>query len=311
MLIVAAGPIGRNAEASGTASLKTVSAVYSYSKTRGLFAGVSLEGSVILERFDANKKLYGHKVQTRDLLNGTIPQPPAADPLYRALETKSYKAGGRFGHMDYDRDGYFDDRNRDHYHDDPYTRYDNTPNSQSFSRDDTPNRYNSPSFSRGDIHQMAKTGSGRPRGNTFSSSANDYDSPTSRPRGNTFSHSNSNWRDDYDNAPRQIAHSPKQLSSRDLVVSNPNERRARALYNFRGEQQGDLPFHKGDIITIVQKTDTQNDWWTGKLDGKQGIVSEMLGIKGILLTFIMFSFLQTLLNYCKKKHSLIHVYNTY
>lgn len=42
--LVAAGPIGRNAEAAGSASFKHVAPIYSYSKTRGLFAGISLEG---------------------------------------------------------------------------------------------------------------------------------------------------------------------------------------------------------------------------------------------------------------------------
>jgi hypothetical protein len=44
--LVAAGPIGRNAEAAGSASFKHIAPIYSYSKTRGLFAGVSLEGNV-------------------------------------------------------------------------------------------------------------------------------------------------------------------------------------------------------------------------------------------------------------------------
>lgn len=59
---VAAGPVGRNAEASGAASLKSVSAIFSYSKTKGLFAGVSLEGSAIIERKEANGKFYGGPV---------------------------------------------------------------------------------------------------------------------------------------------------------------------------------------------------------------------------------------------------------
>ena len=53
----------------------------------------------------------------------------------------------------------------------------------------------------------------------------------------------------------------------------PAEPMARALYAFDGQQQGDLTFREGDIITIVQKTDSQDDWWTGKLNGVQGIVS--------------------------------------
>ncbi|KAI7427196.1 hypothetical protein KC336_g6030, partial [Hortaea werneckii] len=43
----------------GAASLKSVSGIFAYSKTKGLFAGVSLEGSVLIERRDANEKMYG------------------------------------------------------------------------------------------------------------------------------------------------------------------------------------------------------------------------------------------------------------
>ena len=51
---VAIGPVGRNAEAD--VAVRSPSAIYTYSKTRGLFAGISLEGSGIVERKDANKK---------------------------------------------------------------------------------------------------------------------------------------------------------------------------------------------------------------------------------------------------------------
>ncbi len=101
-----------------------------------------------------------------------------------------------------------------------------------------------------------------------------------RPRGS----STSSWKNDsnYDyDPPRQIAATPSpnltsydNSNSRALVLTNNNEAsRARALFNFAGEQDGDLVFHKGDIITIVKKTDTQNDWWTGRIGSRQGIVS--------------------------------------
>jgi len=44
-----------------------------------------------------------------------------------------------------------------------------------------------------------------------------------------------------------------------------------ALYTFEADQPGDLGFKKGDIITIVKKTDSKNDWWTGEINGKSGI----------------------------------------
>lgn len=210
---MAAGPVGRNAEASGTASLKNVAAVYSYSKTRGLFAGVSLEGSVIVERFDANKKMYGYKVKARDLLNGTVPPPPAASELYRALEIKTTMGS----------------TTRE-------SRFDESRSSLS-TTDSRPT-----SFSRAAIHNMAKGG----MGSGMVSHGSDYD-PQWTP--------------------------PPETNEQSLVLSRTEVPKARALFNFRGEQEGDLVFHKGDIITIIKKSDTQNDWWTGKLNDREGIVS--------------------------------------
>lgn len=51
---IAAGPLGRNIEAD--ISLRSPAAIYTYSKTKGLFAGISVEGSALIERKDANKK---------------------------------------------------------------------------------------------------------------------------------------------------------------------------------------------------------------------------------------------------------------
>ncbi|KAG0315778.1 hypothetical protein BGZ99_007272 [Dissophora globulifera] len=43
-----------------------------------------------------------------------------------------------------------------------------------------------------------------------------------------------------------------------------------ALYDFKGEQATDLSFKKGDIITVVKKTPSRNDWWTGRCNGRLG-----------------------------------------
>ena len=69
---IAAGPVGRNAEAAGAASMKGVAGVFAYSKTKGLFAGVSLEGSILIERRDANEKMYGGRITARQLLEGGV-----------------------------------------------------------------------------------------------------------------------------------------------------------------------------------------------------------------------------------------------
>jgi lipid-binding SYLF domain-containing protein len=63
---VAAGPVGRAAEASTDVQLRAE--ILSYSRARGLFAGASLSGSVIKEDGDANQRFYGRAVRNRDLV---------------------------------------------------------------------------------------------------------------------------------------------------------------------------------------------------------------------------------------------------
>eukprot|EP01100_Stratorugosa_tubuloviscum_P009795 TRINITY_DN411_c0_g1_i2.p1 TRINITY_DN411_c0_g1~~TRINITY_DN411_c0_g1_i2.p1 ORF type:complete len:447 (-),score=260.76 TRINITY_DN411_c0_g1_i2:77-1417(-) len=87
-LSIAAGPVGRNAEASGTA--QNIAAIYSYSRTRGLFAGVSLEGSVVIERQDANKHFYKKPVRAREILSGLVDPPGEAYKLYQILNLRSH-----------------------------------------------------------------------------------------------------------------------------------------------------------------------------------------------------------------------------
>lgn len=65
-LSVAAGPVGRTAEAS--TDLKLDAEMYTYAKTKGLFAGVSLEGARLSQDNKANRKYYGQKVTAKQLL---------------------------------------------------------------------------------------------------------------------------------------------------------------------------------------------------------------------------------------------------
>ena len=68
-MTAAIGPIGRSAEAGG--AVGKLAAIYAYSKCKGLFLGVSLEGTVIVERKDANKKFYGKPISAKEILEGS------------------------------------------------------------------------------------------------------------------------------------------------------------------------------------------------------------------------------------------------
>jgi len=87
-LSIALGPLGRNGEAIGSVNTSgKVAAMYSYSKTKGLFGGVSVEGSVIVERQDANALAYGTDVSVKSLLSGNVAPPDWASPLYQTLDS--------------------------------------------------------------------------------------------------------------------------------------------------------------------------------------------------------------------------------
>jgi lipid-binding SYLF domain-containing protein len=73
----AAGPVGRTAEGAVTPT----AAVYTYSKSKGLFAGVSLEGAVIGTNKDANARYYGRAVSASDILHGRVAPPSGASRL--------------------------------------------------------------------------------------------------------------------------------------------------------------------------------------------------------------------------------------
>jgi len=87
---VAAGPVGRDASADTDATLRAE--ILSYSRARGLFAGVSLEGSTIRPDNGDNRRVYGRKIPARDIvLSGRVAVPPAAEQLIATLDAKTPK----------------------------------------------------------------------------------------------------------------------------------------------------------------------------------------------------------------------------
>ena len=80
---VAAGPVGRHAE--GNTDWKMRSEVLTYSRARGLFAGVSLNGAVIKQDKDTTREFYGRMVPFRTLLTGEIEPPAGANAFLTSL----------------------------------------------------------------------------------------------------------------------------------------------------------------------------------------------------------------------------------
>jgi SH3 domain-containing YSC84-like protein 1 len=85
---VAAGPVGRTASAETDATLRAD--ILSYSRARGAFAGISLEGSTIRPDSGANRQIYGDKLPARQIvLSGHVAIPSAAERMISTLESRT------------------------------------------------------------------------------------------------------------------------------------------------------------------------------------------------------------------------------
>jgi len=86
----AAGPVGRNASAETDVTMRAE--ILTYSRARGLFAGISLAGSSVRPDSDANARIYGKKVEAESIIfKGAVAVPPAAQKLISLLNQKSPK----------------------------------------------------------------------------------------------------------------------------------------------------------------------------------------------------------------------------
>lgn len=319
---VAAGPLGRSAEAAASASTGGVAAVFAYSKTKGLFAGVSVEGSAILERREANRKFYGDNCTSKMILAGRVRPPPSVDPLFRVLESRAFNYRSRY---DDEGDGRsYDDEDSDFYNDIPDSFDSSSAGSRRFSRGDSARRNGSRSnrysddFDDFDDNFDDSYGRNNRRGqdnydnknrrsfnrDSKPSFSDDFDQDSNSASNYYATHksslgarggSKSRWEDDvYDYSQKSTRRSndsdvndlSNQFSKTRISSGNAAGGRspripqspsisgapkAVALYSFAGEEADDLPFRKGDVITILKKSESQNDWWTGRVNGREGI----------------------------------------
>ena len=84
---IAAGPVGRDAEASTTATMQAQ--MLSYSRAQGVFAGVALDGTSLGPDDGDNEKLYGKKVSAQEIFAGQVQAPPSASTLHAELQKTS------------------------------------------------------------------------------------------------------------------------------------------------------------------------------------------------------------------------------
>ncbi|MDX2149490.1 MAG: lipid-binding SYLF domain-containing protein [Bryobacteraceae bacterium] len=84
---VAAGPVGRESSAQTDALMRAE--ILSWSRSRGAFAGVSLQGATLRQDLDVNKRLYGRAAENREIVSGKLTAPDGAAPLLAALNKYS------------------------------------------------------------------------------------------------------------------------------------------------------------------------------------------------------------------------------
>jgi SH3 domain-containing YSC84-like protein 1 len=89
---VAAGPVGRNAAAATDVALNAE--ILSYSRTKGIFASVSLGGSVVQADKSGDQALYGGNIDRHEIVDGKTPVPVSAKGLIHELDAYSDRAGG-------------------------------------------------------------------------------------------------------------------------------------------------------------------------------------------------------------------------
>ncbi|XP_054882157.1 SH3 domain-containing YSC84-like protein 1 [Poeciliopsis prolifica] len=227
---VAVGPMGRNLEAD--VALRSTAAVFTYCRSRGLFAGISLEGSYLIERKDTNRKFYCQEIRASRILNGDVEPPTEFCDLYHILDvyTEAYTTD--------------------------WTNKNLRGSSVPPSRPPAPSQKKTQSSYR----QSASS----ERKDRLYPSVSVYKSDTST----QFASRDPPRYDEFDPEPPSYDEGSPAASgggaTGSMVVT--------ATHPFTGQQPGDLSFVPGDRITVITKTDSQYDWWEGQLDdGRVGI----------------------------------------
>ena len=88
---VAAGPVGRSATAQTDAYM--TAEILSWSRSRGVFAGIALNGATLRQDLDDNRELYGKPLENAEIVNGGVTPPKAAEKLLSLLSKYSARKG--------------------------------------------------------------------------------------------------------------------------------------------------------------------------------------------------------------------------
>jgi SH3 domain-containing YSC84-like protein 1 len=240
--------------------------IFSYSKSKGLFAGISIEGSVIVERKDANNIFYGRTMSPKEILSGSVVPPISCQPLFDELNLQSeiYNApidtnqqpsyGSQQGGNGYKRQS------------NPLPRYENQPTVPVKPKFGNYGHNQRQSLTQSSSHYQQP----------------DYDNQNEPPYG---TQSNDRSTDRYSSTKYQYRSSilPTQTTNDSKFISQnefgdfkspkppkPPQRLpiAKALYKFSGERDTDLSLEVGDLVTVLKRG--EDEWWTGRVGRREG-----------------------------------------
>lgn len=260
---VAAGPVGRQGE--GDVAVRSTTAFFTYSKTKGLYAGISFVGTALIERKEANKKMYGRVIRAKELLRGDVSPPADARILYSALDfedASSLPAPSRQPTVS----------SRDQPQPQPVSRMSRSSSSHS-TRAKEDKQAAKPAINRAWEAVSSKFQKEEPKVKTVQSIEYQhtpamFSVQQQRARENAASLARKDGGD--------VSKKPKPITRRVVEVAEPEEDdgwhkepTGKALYAYKAKMPCDLSFKEGEIITILTRTPSQNDWWEGRL-GKTG-----------------------------------------
>lgn len=245
---IAVGPLGRNIE--GDVAVRSPAAIYTYSKTKGIFAGISVEGSALIERKEANRKFYGKDIRAYEILAGKVPPPEECQALYHVMKEHqeiAAKAALKLAKRQAEKHA---DKARERFADSTGLTL------PSFPKRNADGQKSSYVQQKTTVIRTTKkvTSAASDKGPTFMP----YDTGRRTARVHTVT-------------TRTTTSSSGAGASAAAFPALTSPVVAVAQYPYHAQLTCDLSFKPGDKIEVLTQTDTQDDWWEGRCNGRIGI----------------------------------------
>ncbi|KAJ3142587.1 hypothetical protein HK100_000487 [Physocladia obscura] len=288
-LMAVAGPSGHTANI----SVGSVYApIFTYSKTKGLIAGASFDGSVIIEGAAENANFYGTKVTANDVLNGNVPRPLVADTLYSILHrTISFEssltdhaAARRQIPQQYQKPQYNEHKSGMLMDDAQLSRQITESMQQqappsygeiSKSNNNNNNNLSPQNTIRSKISASLNASPNRNGSSSMPTNPNEksqtqkISNVTREKLANSLS-SSSEVMEPPARINKQSTITTRPLPDLPAMAVDPDETMyCRALYDYTSAQFGDLQFRKGDLIRVLKRN--PDGWWYGAFEKREGM----------------------------------------